>query len=534
MVFKKPYAFLIKYFKLINFIICVLSGYIAYRAYSIIDFFGDYILNNYSGNYYPGFSESYVNPFVYLVLIIILIGVAGIYLLFTYKKKPKKWYLVSMIYYIIFIIFLIFIKKTMITLEETVITAEIARFYRDISIIIFMPQIPLIIMFLLRGLGFNAKKFNFDVDLRDLEIEENDNEEIEIVLKKDNVKLRRNINRFLREFKYYVLENKFIVSIISIVLLCIIVIFIFMALPEIIDKNYKQGDAFSINNLKYKIEDSIVTNIDYKGNYIDDEKYYVVIKVRIENTSEEDIKLDYNNFRLALNDDYVYPIMDKGRNFVDYARDYYTEIIKAKSNNIYSIVYEIDENDLKKNYEIKIYNGTKLLDNLLMGSYNYISIGPAVINKVSNSGTFNQGEEINFVNSNLGNSTLKLSNAKILDKYIYDYEYCTKNSCNNYKDIVSIDYTTNKSTLIVMDYEYSMDDTIPFYNHSSDINTFVNSFIKVRYIENKKTAYAEIKNVTPKNLKGQIVVETTNAIKNSEEIEIAIVVRNKEYLVKIK
>lgn len=534
MVFKKPYAFLIKYFKLINIIICALAAFIIYKSYSIINFFSEYILNNYSGNYYAGFSDSYVNPFVYLILVLILIGVSGIYLLFTYKKKPKKWYLVSIIYYVAFIIFLIFIKKTMVTLEETIITAETARFYRDLSIIIFIPQIPLVVMFLLRGLGFNMHKFNFESDLRDLEIEEQDNEEVEIVFKKDSVKLRRNINRFFREFKYYVLENKFIVSIISIVLFSIIVFFIFKALPEIIDRNFNQGESFSIKDLKYKIEDSIITNIDYKGNYIDKEKYYVVIKVRIENPTVEDIKLDYNNFRLIVNNDYVYPTMDKGKNFVDYARDYYTEIIKAKSNSIYSMVYEIDEKDLKKNYEIKIYNGTKLLDNLLIGSHNFIEISPIVINKVNNAGIFDEGEEINFVNSNLGNTTLKLSNAKITNKYIYDYEYCTKIACSNYKGIVNANYISNNTTLIVMDYEFLIDDTVPFYNHSSNINTFVKSFMKVKYIENKKTAYAEIKNVTPNNLKGQIVVETTNKIERSEEIEIAIIIRNKEYSVKIK
>ena len=39
MVFKKPYAFLIKYFKLINFILSTLAIYIAYRTYNIISFF---------------------------------------------------------------------------------------------------------------------------------------------------------------------------------------------------------------------------------------------------------------------------------------------------------------------------------------------------------------------------------------------------------------------------------------------------------------------------------------------------------------
>ena len=39
MIFKKPYAFLIKYFKLINLIISLLVMYITYRTYNIISFF---------------------------------------------------------------------------------------------------------------------------------------------------------------------------------------------------------------------------------------------------------------------------------------------------------------------------------------------------------------------------------------------------------------------------------------------------------------------------------------------------------------
>ena len=98
MVLRKPYAFLIKYFKLINFILSALLIYLAYRTYNIINFFNEYILNNYSGNYFKGFSEQYVSPFVYLILIIIFIGTLAIYLLLKYKNKPAKLYLTNLIY----------------------------------------------------------------------------------------------------------------------------------------------------------------------------------------------------------------------------------------------------------------------------------------------------------------------------------------------------------------------------------------------------------------------------------------------------
>ena len=47
MILKKPYAFLIKYFKVINLLISLLAGYSAYRFYKIITFFNEYINSNY-------------------------------------------------------------------------------------------------------------------------------------------------------------------------------------------------------------------------------------------------------------------------------------------------------------------------------------------------------------------------------------------------------------------------------------------------------------------------------------------------------
>lgn len=423
----------------------------------------------------------------------------------------------------------------MVTLETSVITAETARLYRDISIIAFIPQISLILMYLIRGLGLNIKKFNFEQDLKELEIEEKDSEEVEITFKKDNVKLQRNINRFIREFKYYVKENKFIFSIICLVLLILLGFLIYKAFPEIIDSEYNQGDIFTINELTYKIEDSIITNLDYKGEYISSDKYYLVMRINIKNSTNKDIEIDYNNFRLVLKDRYVYPSMDKGKNFIDYAKDFYNKEIKANSSGIYSMVYEIDEVDLKKNYEIKISNGSALTDDLLIGKHNYIKISPIVINKVSEITNINLNEEIDFSNSNLGNSKLTLSNPLITDKYIYDYEYCIQDKCEIYKDIISVNYIVNNSILIVMDYKYELDNTIPFYSTSTSINTFIKTFMKIKYIdEDKKTAYVNIKNVTPSKLKNKIVIETSNVIQKSEEIEIAFIIRNKEYLVKIK
>lgn len=534
MIFKKPYAFLIKYFKLINFILAALSIYIAYRSYNIVTFFNDYVEHNYSGNFYPGFYQEYISSFVFFVIILIIIGISVICLLFIYKKKPTKAYFSSIIYYIILYIFLVILKNIMITLETNVFTAEIARIYRDLSMLSIVPQPIFIILFLVRGFGFNLGKFNFKEDLKEMEISEQDSEEIEITINNDGFKLKRNIRRFGREFLYYIKENKFIFIIICILLLAGLSFGIYKSLPEIVDESYKQGESFKIDNITYNIEDSIITNIDYKGDSLGEKTYYVVAKLYIENNTSKEYNFDYNNFRLMINDNYIYPTKDKGGYFIDYANDYYGSKIKANSKQQYSLVYKISDTEVKRSYKIKVFNGSTLSDDLIVGKFNLVTITPIIINKILTEATVNIGEEVSFNNSNLGDTNLILSNPIITDKYVYNYEYCIKDSCTTYKDIVNLDYTKNDKTLLILDYKYNISTEVPYYKYSSTINNFIESFGKVRYIEDDEIKYGTVKDVTPNKLKDKIVLETTNNIKNISELSLAIIIRNKEYIIKLK
>jgi len=534
MILKKPYAFLIKYFKLINFILSGLICFLLFKIYNIVIFFNDHISQNYVGNYYAGFRLEYVNIWVYLAIVIILALLIAIYFLFTYKNKPKKIYIYGIIYFIGLIIYLQFVKNIMIQLEDTIITAEITRIYRDVSIIMLVLPVPLFINYLIRGFGLNLNKFNFKEDLKELEIEEQDNEEIEIVLKGDGYKLQRNIKRFFREFRYYLKENKFIFGILSLVFIILVGLFIYNLFPDVVDSKYNQGDSFVINNIKYSIEDSIITSLDANGNIITDNYYYLVVRLHVDNNTNKSMKFDYNNFRLQLDDEYIYPSLDKGKYFVDYAKDYYSNEIKANSSGIHSIVYKVKESELRKNYKIKIFSGNKFSDEGIVGSHHYISISPIIISKIDTVDTVSQNEKLVLSSSNLGDTEILLSNAIITEKYLYKYKNCINEICNEYVDVVNVDYTKNDKILIVMNYEYKLDEKTPFAKTSKSIDGFINSFIKVKYKAGEEYKYAKARSVTPSKLTNQIVIETTDEIRNSEELFVAIIIRNKEYLVKLK
>lgn len=534
MIFRKPYAFLIKHFRLIHLLLTILTGYVIYRAYDIMVFFNNYILNDYSGTFYDGFFAEYISLSLFLAILLILIGLVGILALFINKKKPIKMYITGIVYFVGYIVFLNIIKSVMIGLETDVLSAQSARVYRDLSFIAIIPFIVFLIMFLIRGLGFNIHKFNFEKDIKELEISSQDNEEVEVTIRKDGFKLKRNIRRFIREFTYYVKENKFIFTIICIVSGLGLGFIIYKALPVITNERYRQNDTFYINGLTYNIEDSIITNLDYQGNKIIEDGYYLVLKLRIENPLNDIVNLDYNNFRLEVNNRYVYPTVDKSIYFIDYATSETKRIIKANSNQVYAIAFQIKEKDVKKNYDIKINSGYAFSKRIKIGKFNYVNITPIIINKVNTANSVDLNEELKFNNSYLDNTKLTIKNVEITPKYIYDYESCIKDNCSIYKDIISVNYNNSNNTLLVLDFDYEIDKNAPFAQYSKSINGFIDSFASITYgnLGNEKTL--SVKNVTPNKLKNKIILETSNKITGGAPLYLTLTVRNKEFKIRLK
>ena len=101
MVFKKPYAFLIKHFRLIHALLILPIIYILYRTSRIVTFFNAYAKDgNYE--YANNLAANYVNVWMYLAVVLILVVGVIITYLFIIKKKSIKLYLGILIYYIIF------------------------------------------------------------------------------------------------------------------------------------------------------------------------------------------------------------------------------------------------------------------------------------------------------------------------------------------------------------------------------------------------------------------------------------------------
>ena len=91
MILKKPYAFLIKNFKLLHIILFFALSFIIYKSSKIYNFFNDYVNGNYF-DFQENLVTTYIDIFLFLAIIIIIIFSIILYWLMKLKNKNKKYY----------------------------------------------------------------------------------------------------------------------------------------------------------------------------------------------------------------------------------------------------------------------------------------------------------------------------------------------------------------------------------------------------------------------------------------------------------
>ena len=85
-------------------------------------------------------------------------------------------------------------------------------------------DIVLIVLFIIRGLGINIKRFDFSSDLSKMDISDKDKEEYEVSLNINYDETKKKRKRFFRNFKYFYFEHKFICNITILFILIITII----------------------------------------------------------------------------------------------------------------------------------------------------------------------------------------------------------------------------------------------------------------------------------------------------------------------
>lgn len=531
MVLRKPYALLIKYFRLIHVILTGLMIYIIIRSNLLIRFFNNFIESGYVTNQI-NFAGSYINFFMYFNVFLILITCITIFFLMKTKKKPTRLYIFTILYYVFLFIMFSVMHSALVRFEIELIEATTARLYRDLSIIIIIPQLLFTILIAIRAVGFDLKKFNFNKDLQELKIEAQDNEEFEIAVDREDYKLKRSLRRTLRELRYYLLENKFILFCIGIVIATILVTSIYLNVA-VYNRSYVIDQTFVSNNMRIKVTDSYLTNLSYNGTKLSKDKYYVVVDVSLENLMTNRNTLKLENYRLLINNKIIVPTVNRNEYFLDLGTPYNKEKLAAKSENKRLLIYEVDEDLINEDIVFRVVNSITASAGDIFARYSDVTLKPKILNEVETKQTVGLNEEIKFVSPITTNSSANIKKYNITRYFKYNYNFCVNRSCRNSIAIVSPDVSEYNQTILVLDGEIN-------FNKESIINKRISNkqlypmFIKVLYTINGTTNTTSIKDITPNDLNNQILLQTNNIIEKADKLSLVFAFRNEEYIINLK
>lgn len=353
MILRKPYAFLIKYFRLIHLVICVLIGYLISRTNNILNFFKDYI----SDDILEIDASNYVNFLVYLSLILVIGLVVLMVVLMRKKDKPLLFYIFTIIGYSTLFVAFVYLGSVISSLEFKLLDRKTISLARDITRFMLIGQWVFLVPYVIRTLGFDIKKFDFKRDLEELDISSEDNEEFELLAPVDVDKIEQVGRRRLRELNYYYIENKlFILIILGIVS----VIVVFSVLNNINFSSLKRYDEKEIIKLEdyytLKIDDSYITAKNDDGKVVTvNDNIYLIVKFTVNSTYNGQFSLDTSKFIVNIKNENFLPKKTYYSYFTSYGIGYKNQKFSLNDTKTFILTYSIPNEYKNKNIKLE-YN----------------------------------------------------------------------------------------------------------------------------------------------------------------------------------
>lgn len=527
MILRKPYAFLIKHFRLIHLILAVLVCYSIYRTKILLDFFNEYAMDMI--NVVGQDLQSSLIPTLYLIVPVFVIIFALIILfVLSLKKKPNLFYLITILVYIFVIIVVSVASSTLETMSINLVDVRTIRLVRDFVVLAFSAQFICAPIVIIRTVGFDVKKFNFKEDLKELEISEEDREEFEVELNIDKNKLKRDIRRTLRYLKYSYKENKLLYNIaISTVVVSIFgyTSFTIFVKPPTIGYN----TTFAGNGFTLSVLDSYLVNTDYQGNLISEDNSYLLVRIKVRNNLENDEGLDTATTKIVMGNYYFVPMMDFHEKFIDFGKLYMNEKI-GKEYEEKVLVYQIPNEILDKEMIFSYVNKNGFNSKEGFKSTNVL-LENKELNGVSSNEKFMLGQTLHFDKSILTDFKITITGFEISNNIKIKYNHCISKECFESYEYLKPTLNTNyEKTLLKINGKLEKES---YVKGVSDLYDFIEKFGKIRY---EKDGVLKLKNVTfseviSTKVKKQDVyyIEIPKEIEKSEHISLVFVVRDRIY-----
>lgn len=535
MVLRKPYAFLIKHFRLIHIIIFSFMAFILYKIISIRSFIDSYIASGQRLKTLDNLTNEYTGIlFILSVFLVIILSSVILYLL-KHKQKPYKFYIVMVISNAVLFFFLLYTRSFLYDLSFITPDLRFTRIIRDIYTIEMFIQIVITIFVFVRAIGFDIKRFDFKKDLVDFNLSNEDNAEFEFEIDLDKNDILARVRRFKRNFKSYYRENKVVFLVVGMIILIAPVVAIVRGLTSR-EKIYKENDSFNAGTFTISVLNSYKTTVDYHNDEISDNKYYVILKLRYKNNSNNNYQINTDYARLNY-DEYNSTTMTTNfyDKFSEYGVPYYSQILHGNETRDFVFVYELDKEFYDNDLFLKYLYDIKYVNKEVKYYYHTIKLNPVVYNNDTVLvDTKSLGEVLSFKDSLLGDSKITINNFDIADRFEYGVLRCTS-SCSKSINYLNANSSSNQIytlTLARVNYNLEYDKLFGEYT----IDKFFEKYASIRYVINGKEHInkAAVKDVSPYTSNNYVFIEVSNYLKRAEKIYLDFTIKDKKYTYVVK
>ena len=503
MVFRKPYGFLIKHFKLIHLVLTGLLIYLTSYVSGILTYYNKFMV----GTVGKFDAINYMNSYYLIAVILSIIICMVVYALLRYKKKPRTLYLVLIAFVILIAGFINMVQGGLEVIYFGVLDTKTLRLYRDLLRILIVFQYISVAVVLVRGLGFDIKKFDFVADLHELDLDVSDDEEVELTIGNTNI-LQRKVNRRVREFKYYYFENKPFILVIVISLL-VIGLGSWIINKEVVNKVYEEGEQFSTDNFTFKVLDSYITTRGYDNEVIlKDNSSYVIVKTMVSSNNKSVINMA--NMLLNVNYNSYSSNSYSGNRFMDLGTPYRKQ--KVNGAYTYLFIYKVSNNDINKKMHLVYADDKK------------VKLSPVMLDEAGTSKEYKLDEKIDLSKTTFDKGSFVIESYEVGEKFSYPYQYEMGGK------IFNSQYSITSPQKMILKLDVSSEIPLDLNNY-----TFLDYYASLKYkIDGVEYESNSFEDKTPGNEKKSLYLSVDKKIGNAEEIWFDIQIRNYKFIYKIK
>ena len=535
MILRKPYAFLVKHFRLIHIILLAFMAYVFVAAQNILDFLNEYIGSATSYYDFELLSKNLGGGMpVFLTMMLMLVAGVIIYLL-RHKRKPILFYIIILSVYALLLIDFIVMPSFVYSMGFTIPSAATMRILRDVLTVVQIGQIGFMIVTFIRAIGFDIKKFDFKKDVQELGIEDEDNEEFEFELNIDKDDILTNIKKRLRYLKYFYKEYKifFFVGYAAFALFLITSIVSFFTSLEHV---YRQNEYYTVGGIRYAVLNSYNTVLNSKGNRINDKYYYTIVKLKVTNQTKYQTVLNTNNiFLYYTNTNSVNPSTLVYDNFKEYGVQYYSQVLSPGQTRTFILIFQSPIEYYSRLIKMRTVSSVVKKDGKTIFNYKTVRLNPIYdSNKTSNVREAKLGEELSFDGSLLGKTTLKINQVDLKDNFAYNVKHCKGTNCSTDSRFITAPVAANVSlTIMRIQYDLKLDYNTLGQGYTS--NDFLARYGKIRYfikgVKNDDALYHNItiKDLTPVYTNKISFIEVKNVLKRADKVYIDFNIKDKVY-----